>query len=62
MTDTKNKELLEKDLYKLFEIDDETCTIEQIKKAYRKRALELHPDKNLGNKEEAEKKTDAYES
>ena len=54
MSDLKNKELLEKDLYKLFDIE-ETCTAEQIKKAYRKRALELHPDKNLGNKEEAEK-------
>jgi DnaJ family protein C protein 17 len=47
--------LLEKDLYKLFDLDEE-CTLEQIKKAYRKKALELHPDKNLDKKEEAEEK------
>lgn len=48
------KQLLELDLYKLFDLD-EICSVEQIKKAYRKKALELHPDKNLDNKEEAEK-------
>lgn len=47
--------LLEMDLYKLFDVE-ETASIEKIKKAYRKKALELHPDKNLGNKEEAEEK------
>ena len=55
MNDNQKKEFYEKDLYKLFNID-ENSTTEQIKKAYRKKALELHPDKNLDNKEEAEKK------
>ncbi|RMZ98359.1 dnaJ -like protein [Brachionus plicatilis] len=50
----KNK-LLETDLYKLFDVEDES-SIDLIKKAYRKKALELHPDKNPNNKEEAEKK------
>lgn len=50
----KNK-LLETDLYKLFDVEEES-SIELIKKAYRKKALELHPDKNPENKEVAEKK------
>jgi DnaJ family protein C protein 17 len=52
---TEKSLLLEMDLYKLLEVE-ETSTLEQIKKAYRKRALELHPDKNLDNKTEAEKR------
>lgn len=51
----KQKELLDTDLYALFDVE-EGATVEQIKKAYRRKALELHPDKNLDNKEEAEKK------
>lgn len=55
MSDAKSKsQLLEMDLYKLLDCE-ETCTQEQLKKAYRKRALELHPDKNPDKKEEAEK-------
>lgn len=55
MNEAQKKQFLEMDLYKLFEIEEES-TIEQIKKAYRKRALESHPDKNPNNKEEAQKK------
>lgn len=55
MNEEQKKQFLDMDLYGLFEIED-TATIEQIKKAYRKRALESHPDKNPNNKEEAEKK------
>lgn len=55
MTDAKLKsELLNMDLYKLLECQ-ETCTPEELKRAYRKRALDLHPDKNPHKKEEAER-------
>jgi len=55
MSEKQKNEFMKMDLYKLLNVE-ETSTVEEIKKAYRKRALELHPDKNLGNKEEAEKK------
>lgn len=55
MSEALKNKLLETDLYKLFDVDDES-SIDLIKKAYRRKALELHPDKNPDNKEDAEKK------
>lgn len=55
MNEEQKKQFLDMDLYALFGVE-ETATIDQIKKAYRKRALETHPDKNPDNKEAAEKK------
>ena len=40
-------------LYRILDIDKKSDQ-DQIKKAYRKKALRLHPDKNPGNPEAAE--------
>ena len=54
---------MKKDYYEILGID-KGATAEQIKKAYRKKAIEYHPDKNPGNKEAEEnfkKAAEAYE-
>lgn len=44
-----------KDWYKILGVS-KTSSVSEIKKAYKKLALQWHPDKNVDNREEAEEK------
>jgi molecular chaperone DnaJ len=50
-----------RDLYEILEVS-KTATADEIKKAYRKKALQYHPDRNPGNKESEEKFKEATEA
>jgi molecular chaperone DnaJ len=50
-----------RDYYEVLEVHRQV-TVEEIKKAYRKKALEFHPDRNPGNKESEEKFKEATEA
>ena len=50
-----------RDYYEVLGVD-KNATPEQIKKAYRKKAIEFHPDRNPGNKEAEEKFKEAAEA
>lgn len=50
-----------RDYYEVLEVA-KTATAEEIKKAYRKKAIQYHPDKNPGNKEAEEKFKEAAEA
>lgn len=50
-----------RDYYEVLGVS-KSATLEEIKKAYRKKALQYHPDKNPGNKESEEKFKEATEA
>ncbi len=50
-----------RDYYEVLEVD-KNATLDEIKKAYRKKAIQYHPDKNPGNKEAEEKFKEAAEA
>ncbi|MBD3415175.1 MAG: molecular chaperone DnaJ [Candidatus Aminicenantes bacterium] len=53
--------MAKRDYYEVLEVS-RTCTCDEIKKAYRKKALQYHPDKNPGDKEAEEKFKEAAEA
>ncbi|HKI89192.1 MAG TPA: DnaJ domain-containing protein, partial [Draconibacterium sp.] len=53
--------MAKRDYYDVLEVG-KNATAEEIKKAYRKKALQYHPDKNPGNKEAEEKFKEAAEA
>ncbi|MDR0749884.1 MAG: DnaJ domain-containing protein, partial [Tannerellaceae bacterium] len=53
--------MTKKDYYEVLGVG-KSATAEEIKKAYRKKAIEYHPDKNPGNKEAEEKFKEAAEA
>ena len=53
--------MAKRDYYEVLEVE-KTSTVEVIKKAYRKKAIQYHPDKNPGDKEAEEKFKEAAEA
>ena len=53
--------MAKRDFYEVLGVE-KSASAEEIKKAYRKKALQYHPDKNPGNKEAEEKFKEAAEA